>query len=70
LISEPLVVSRSSAYGPVSPGDVPGLFDASFLTGTDHLLGRGPTEAVPYLAKQERLNLTARLLPGLVCFDR
>ncbi|HTW85707.1 MAG TPA: NADH-quinone oxidoreductase subunit NuoF [Candidatus Sulfotelmatobacter sp.] len=43
------------AYGPVEPGDVPGLFDAGFLAGAPHHLGHGPTEAIPYLAKQERL---------------
>ncbi|MBL8976971.1 MAG: NADH-quinone oxidoreductase subunit NuoF [Gemmatimonadetes bacterium] len=48
------------AYGPVTPGDVPGLFDAGFLAGKAHPLGHGPTEQIPYLAKQERLT-TARV---------
>jgi formate dehydrogenase iron-sulfur subunit len=43
------------AYGPVQPEDVPGLFAAEFLTGAKHALGLGPTESVPYLAKQTRL---------------
>lgn len=43
------------AYGPVTPADVPGLFDAGFMAGADHPLGHGPTEAIPYLKKQERL---------------
>jgi formate dehydrogenase iron-sulfur subunit len=43
------------AYGPVAPADVPGLFDAGFLTGGAHALAHGPTEQIPYLAKQERL---------------
>jgi formate dehydrogenase iron-sulfur subunit len=43
------------AYGPVTPRDVPGLFDASFLTGGKHALGLGPTESIDYLAKQTRL---------------
>jgi formate dehydrogenase iron-sulfur subunit len=43
------------AYGPVAPEDVPGLIDAGLLTGADHALGHGPTEQIPYLAKQERL---------------
>ena len=43
------------AYGPVAPGDVPGLFDAGFLRGGGHALGHGMTEQIPYLAKQERL---------------
>lgn len=56
---EPLVEVQTPggrvAYGPVAPKDVPSLFDASFLTGGAHPLGHGLTEAIPYLAKQERL---------------
>ena len=48
------------AYGPVTPADVPGLFDAGFLGGGAHRLGQGPTEQIPYLARQERLT-TARV---------
>ncbi len=48
------------AYGPVTPADVPGLFDAGFLAGKPHPLGHGLTEQIPYLAKQERLT-TARV---------
>ncbi|MBL8302150.1 MAG: formate dehydrogenase, partial [Ideonella sp.] len=44
------------AYGPVTPADVPGLFDAGFLTGAAHALGHGPTEEIPYLKRQERLS--------------
>lgn len=43
------------AYGPVEPGDVPGLLDAGLLQGANHALWHGPTEQIPYLAKQERL---------------
>ncbi len=43
------------AYGPVLPEDVPSLLDAGLLAGGDHPLAHGPTEAIPYLAKQERL---------------
>lgn len=43
------------AYGPVNPEDVPGLFDADFLSGASHPLSQGLTEEIPYLAKQERL---------------
>ena len=43
------------AYGPVEPKNVAGLFDASFLTGGKHPLALGPTEQIPYLAKQTRL---------------
>jgi formate dehydrogenase iron-sulfur subunit len=43
------------AYGPVTVKDVPGLFDAGFLTGGPHELALGPTEEISYLKKQERL---------------
>jgi formate dehydrogenase iron-sulfur subunit len=43
------------AYGPVSAGDVPGLFDADFLSGGAHRLSLGPAEAIPWLASQQRL---------------
>jgi len=43
------------AYGPVAPEDVPALIDAGLLQGGAHALGLGLTEAIPYLAKQERL---------------
>ncbi|SBP87918.1 formate dehydrogenase beta subunit [Thiomonas delicata] len=43
------------AYGPVAAEDVPGLLDAGFLHGGAHALSLGPTEQIPFLAKQERL---------------
>ena len=43
------------AYGPVRPGDVPGLFEAAFLHGKPHRLAHGLTDHIPYLAGQERL---------------
>ena len=43
------------AYGPVQPGDVASLLDAGLLEGKPHPLGHGPTEQIPYLARQERL---------------
>ena len=56
---EPLVEVQTDAgrlaYGPVTPDDVAGLFDAHFHGGGDHGLGHGLTEAIPYFAKQERL---------------
>ncbi len=56
---EPLVEVETPqgriAYGPVQAEDVPGLFDAGFHHGTAHPLGHGPTEAIPFLARQERL---------------
>ncbi|HMN92772.1 MAG TPA: NADH-ubiquinone oxidoreductase-F iron-sulfur binding region domain-containing protein [Hydrogenophaga sp.] len=56
---EPLVEVATSAgrvaYGPVAADDVPALFDAGWLQGGAHPLGHGPTDAIPYLARQERL---------------
>jgi formate dehydrogenase iron-sulfur subunit len=43
------------AYGPVQASDVPGLLAANFLDGGAHPLRLGPTDDIPYLAKQERL---------------
>jgi len=39
----------------VTPGDVENLFASDFLTGGAHPLRLGPTDQIPYLAKQERL---------------
>jgi formate dehydrogenase iron-sulfur subunit len=56
---EPLVEVQTAAgriaYGPVSVDDVPGLLDAGLLDGGAHPLCHGPTDAIPFLAKQERL---------------
>jgi formate dehydrogenase iron-sulfur subunit len=56
---EPLVEVETAAgrmaYGPVTEADVPRLFEARFLTGGAHALNLGPTESIPYLARQERL---------------
>lgn len=43
------------AYGPVAFEDVPSLFEADFLRGAKHPLCLGLTDAIPYLAKQQRL---------------
>ncbi len=59
LFIEPLVEVETSkgrvAYGPVSVGDVAGLFKAGFLEAKDHALGHGLTEEIPYFKTQERL---------------
>ncbi len=56
---EPLVEVETPAgriaYGPVTPADVPGLFAAGFLTGAAHPLCLGPTDQIPWLARQNRL---------------
>ena len=43
------------AYGPVSPGDVGGLVEAGLAGGAPHRLRLGPTEEIPWLARQTRL---------------
>lgn len=43
------------AYGPVTAGDVAGLFDAGFLEGGEHALAQGETEQIPWLQRQQRL---------------
>ena len=43
------------AYGPVTAGDVMGLFDAGFLAGGAHALRLGATETIPYLTRQRRI---------------
>jgi len=45
-------------YGPVTPDDVAGLFDAGFLDGGPHALGHGPTQEIPWLAEQDRLTFS------------
>jgi formate dehydrogenase iron-sulfur subunit len=56
---EPLVEVATpggrQAYGPILPSDVPGLFEAGFLSGSAHALHRGLTESIPYFAGQQRL---------------
>ncbi|MDP2821509.1 MAG: NADH-ubiquinone oxidoreductase-F iron-sulfur binding region domain-containing protein [Sulfuritalea sp.] len=43
------------AYGPAKAADVPSLFDAGFIGGGAHTLCLGPTEQIPWLARQQRL---------------
>jgi len=43
------------AYGPIAPADVPGLFAAGFVAGGSHARCLGPTEQIPWLARQQRL---------------
>jgi len=57
------------AYGPVTPGDVDGLVDAGMLEGGAHRLRLGPTEEIPWLARQtrytfSRAGITDPLSPG------
>jgi formate dehydrogenase iron-sulfur subunit len=59
LWAEPLVEVEHEgirhAYGPVAASDIDGLFGADFLRAGAHRLGLGPTEEIPYLARQQRL---------------
>jgi formate dehydrogenase iron-sulfur subunit len=56
---EPLVEVESDsgriAFGPVSPGDVSGLFEAGFPGPCDHSLSRGKVADIDWLARQDRL---------------
>jgi formate dehydrogenase iron-sulfur subunit len=56
---EPLVEIEADgdrfAFGPVSPGDVAGLFDAGFPGLNKHPLSLGKLEDIEWLARQERL---------------
>ena len=55
---EPMVevatVPGRTAYGPVRPGDVPGLLGAGLLEGGAHPLRLGRPEDIPFLARQTR----------------
>ncbi len=42
-------------YGPVTAADVPGLFEAGFLTGGAHEKCLGLVEEIPFFARQDRL---------------
>jgi len=44
------------AYGPVAPADVSSLFESGLLDGGQHPLALGPTELIPYLRNQTRVN--------------
>jgi formate dehydrogenase iron-sulfur subunit len=43
------------AYGPVTPKDVPSLFDSGLVSGGAHGLSLGKTDDIPFFAKQTRL---------------
>jgi formate dehydrogenase iron-sulfur subunit len=56
---EPLVeveiAGSRIGYGPVTASSVPGLVQAGLLSGAAHALHLGAVDALPYLARQERL---------------
>jgi formate dehydrogenase iron-sulfur subunit len=66
---EVVVGSERLAYGPVAAADVAGLFGADFLAGGKHGLALGPTEKIPYLAKQTRLTFARVGLTDPVSLD-
>lgn len=45
------------AYGPVTVTDISSLFKANFTNGSQHPLCLGDIEALPYLARQQRVSL-------------
>jgi formate dehydrogenase iron-sulfur subunit len=49
------VAGQRVAYGPIAPEDISSLFDADFAAGGAHPKRIGPTDSIPYLAKQDRL---------------
>ncbi len=59
---EPLVEVETAqgriAYGPVTPGDIGGLFDAGFTEGEPHALCLGLTQNIPYLKSQQRITFS------------
>ncbi len=70
---EPLVEVDTSAgrvaYGPVTPGDVAGLFDAGLIDAKAHPLCLGRTEEIPYLKNQERLTFARMGITDPVSLD-
>nr|HMN84110.1 formate dehydrogenase subunit gamma [Burkholderiaceae bacterium] len=57
------------AYGPVTVTDVPSLLDAGLLRGAAHPLCHGPTEAIPFLARQQRLTFRRMGLTAPLSLD-
>jgi len=70
---EPLVEVEAAgqriAFGPVTPGDVPGLFEAGFPAECDHPLCLGKTENIDWLAKQQRLTFARAGLDDPLSLD-
>ena len=70
---EPMVEVETArgrvAYGPVSPADVAGLFDADFLDGGEHRLALGSPRSIAYLKRQERLTFARSGITDPVSLD-
>ncbi|UJW75195.1 formate dehydrogenase beta subunit [Rhizobium sp. SL42] len=58
VLVEVRTVAGRIAYGPVTPSDVPALFDADFLAGGAHPLCHGETKEIPFLKSQTRLTFS------------
>ena len=56
---EPLVEVETEsgriAFGPVTPADLPGMFEAGFPGPADHVLAQGSVDNIDWLASQQRL---------------
>ena len=66
---EVLTARGRVAYGPVTPVDVPALFDSGFLTEGEHRLSLGLTEEIGYLKRQERLTFARMGIVDPVSLD-
>ena len=51
---EVVVGDKRIAYGSVEATDVAGLFDAGFLSGSEHAKRLGPVDEIPWLINQDR----------------
>ena len=60
---------RRIAFGPVTPADVPGVLDALAGEASDHLLYLGLSEAIPWLARQQRLTFARAGEGDPVCLE-
>ena len=54
---EVVTAQGRTAYGPVTVADVPGLIASDFANGGKHPLRLGNIEALPYLARQNRVTM-------------
>lgn len=70
---EPLIEVEAAgqriAFGPVTPGDVAGLFEAGFPSECDHPLCLGKTGNIDWLAKQQRLTFARAGLDDPLSLD-
>ena len=60
---------RRIAFGPVTPADVPGVLDALAGEPSDHPLYLGLSEAIPWLARQQRLTFSRAGAGDPLCLE-